>query len=127
MEWAKKRPLFGGRSLGLAPLPVGRVANLSGSRAGLRCAAALSPGRLESSCPRLFLRAAPALAARLLHSGALVVGRPRQHVDPRRSADLAFDRTALGRPALGLLPQLCAVLGRALDVATTPHAGLGRA
>ncbi len=59
---------------------------------------------LEAGGRCLLLGAEPALAARLLHAHALVVRRPRQDVNARRTGDLTFDGAALRRPALGFVP-----------------------
>src|SRR5215470_11473112 len=61
-------------------------------------------GRFEARRLGLALGAEPAFATGLLNAAAVVVGRPGQHVDAAFAGDEAFDRAAVRRAALGLVP-----------------------
>src|SRR5262245_7478737 len=84
-------------------------------------------GRFEARGLGLALGAEPALATGLLNAAAVVVGRPGQHVDAAFTGDETFDRAAVRRAALGLVPDLGAELGRPLYVARSPDAEPGLA
>ena len=84
--------------------------------------AALKPAD-TASCSEQNQRSPRAFCTR----DALVVRRPGQDIDARRARDLPLDRAAFRRAALGLLPYLRPVVGRALGIAGGPQAGLGGA